>query len=566
MVFPLGKATLIVGRGDDSQIQLPDESISTNHASIIYENGHFVLQDNGSLNGSFVNGVPVTRQPLKHRDMVRFGQYLFMVDLEDETPTPVNPAPVTNVETAAEQVRITRNEANTRTNVEFRPKVKDAGNTTARRITLPHLAHSVPRPRLKIMLTAPVTVNRQQDRYALLSYVFGLMGPICFIPAIIFGHLCPKASGDLASKRVIGMALGYLFLGVWFVVGLYYLGCFGDRPRKAIHMRGSSAQSVQVNIPPVSDALGLLQGDLLWCPPMRVVQEALASAGRSSTAAAKTSFKGADGTEVLEMVRSVWMNGLIVFEPEILRVTLGDDLRSGRCILEDYRSNPTFLQFNSTVVPVKKNVAGPFIIPNLDYWTFFQRDRSQPVSIARFDRDDIPWSGAFRGIEFALDEMSPDVQNKPDLLRCCMLLRPSTAPCRLVINTREGNEQKDWDKSYTCNLYPAEFVGFFFYHLANPSVLKLQLNPVYFRGEVEEKAGRLIRQGLSMIVSNRPASSNYVGARFRLALSATEPAKRVETPSSPAPAAEAKKTDLGPPPSIGRPPPPPPPAHPGADD
>lgn len=83
-VYPLGKATLLVGRRGESDIQLPSENIDQNHASIIYDNGNFFLRDNGSANGSFVNGEPVTRRVIKHMDLVRFGAYLFIVNFVDE--------------------------------------------------------------------------------------------------------------------------------------------------------------------------------------------------------------------------------------------------------------------------------------------------------------------------------------------------------------------------------------------------------------------------------------------------------------------------------------------------
>jgi pSer/pThr/pTyr-binding forkhead associated (FHA) protein len=73
-----------VGREGAADIQLPCESVSRNHASIIFENDEFVLKDNGSSNGSHVNGIQtVGHQVLKHLDIVRFGSYVFLVNLQD---------------------------------------------------------------------------------------------------------------------------------------------------------------------------------------------------------------------------------------------------------------------------------------------------------------------------------------------------------------------------------------------------------------------------------------------------------------------------------------------------
>jgi hypothetical protein len=89
-VYPLGRATLMVGRDTASDLQLPSTSISPNHASIIFEKGEFVLRDNGSPNGSFVNGEPVKRRILQHHDLIRFGEYSFLVDLEDDHLIPAS--------------------------------------------------------------------------------------------------------------------------------------------------------------------------------------------------------------------------------------------------------------------------------------------------------------------------------------------------------------------------------------------------------------------------------------------------------------------------------------------
>lgn len=82
-VFQLGRAILMVGRSDDSEIQVPDIGVSRNHASIVMDGDHYVVRDNGSLNGTYVNGEQVSRHILKHHDIVRFGACLFLVDLYD---------------------------------------------------------------------------------------------------------------------------------------------------------------------------------------------------------------------------------------------------------------------------------------------------------------------------------------------------------------------------------------------------------------------------------------------------------------------------------------------------
>jgi pSer/pThr/pTyr-binding forkhead associated (FHA) protein len=82
-IYPLGKETLLIGREKDSDISLPSEYISSSHASIILENGEFVLHDDASANGSYVNGELVKQCVLKHLDLIRFGTYLFQVNFKE---------------------------------------------------------------------------------------------------------------------------------------------------------------------------------------------------------------------------------------------------------------------------------------------------------------------------------------------------------------------------------------------------------------------------------------------------------------------------------------------------
>lgn len=88
VVLPLGRAVILIGRDADSNLYLDDSGISKNHASIIFANETYMLKDNGSASGSFVNGVRVREQILAHDDVIQFGSYSFKIDLK-------NPFPVT---------------------------------------------------------------------------------------------------------------------------------------------------------------------------------------------------------------------------------------------------------------------------------------------------------------------------------------------------------------------------------------------------------------------------------------------------------------------------------------
>ena len=89
VILPLGRALILIGRDPGSDLYLKDSSISKNHASIVFSDGDHILRDNGSTNGSLVNGTPVREHRLAHGDTIRFGPYSFAVDL-------VNPVPATS--------------------------------------------------------------------------------------------------------------------------------------------------------------------------------------------------------------------------------------------------------------------------------------------------------------------------------------------------------------------------------------------------------------------------------------------------------------------------------------
>ena len=71
---PAGERTRI-GRSPDCDIFLDDVTVSRNHAVLIEEDGRFVVEDQGSLNGTFVNRRRIDRAPLQEGDELQVGKY-----------------------------------------------------------------------------------------------------------------------------------------------------------------------------------------------------------------------------------------------------------------------------------------------------------------------------------------------------------------------------------------------------------------------------------------------------------------------------------------------------------
>lgn len=73
-VFPLEPGVNTVGRGHGVDIRIDEPTVSRLHAEVIRRGPHVYVDDLGlSVNGTCVNGRPVTRRILRHGDVVSFG-------------------------------------------------------------------------------------------------------------------------------------------------------------------------------------------------------------------------------------------------------------------------------------------------------------------------------------------------------------------------------------------------------------------------------------------------------------------------------------------------------------
>jgi hypothetical protein len=71
---PAGERTRI-GRSPDCEIFLDDVTVSRNHAVLVQQNGKFHVEDQGSLNGTFVNRKRIDNAPLVEGDELQIGKY-----------------------------------------------------------------------------------------------------------------------------------------------------------------------------------------------------------------------------------------------------------------------------------------------------------------------------------------------------------------------------------------------------------------------------------------------------------------------------------------------------------
>jgi diguanylate cyclase (GGDEF)-like protein len=85
-VLKLGTQPHRVGRANECEIWLSDDGVSRKHATIVFENGNYAIEDTGSANGTFVGGQKVeARSVLRDGDLIQFGpQAVFRYSQADE--------------------------------------------------------------------------------------------------------------------------------------------------------------------------------------------------------------------------------------------------------------------------------------------------------------------------------------------------------------------------------------------------------------------------------------------------------------------------------------------------
>lgn len=86
-IFKISRPTTTIGRSNTCEIVLTDPLVSRQHAQIVLGMGGINLKDMGSTNGTMLNGVRVTENPLRNQDVISVGgtRLRFAVEVAKET-------------------------------------------------------------------------------------------------------------------------------------------------------------------------------------------------------------------------------------------------------------------------------------------------------------------------------------------------------------------------------------------------------------------------------------------------------------------------------------------------
>src|SRR3984957_12892782 len=76
---PVGSKEVSIGRSPDNAMVIDNPAVSHYHARVFNEEGRMMLEDFGSMNGTFVNGQRVKMVTLKPGDSVGIGKHTIVV-------------------------------------------------------------------------------------------------------------------------------------------------------------------------------------------------------------------------------------------------------------------------------------------------------------------------------------------------------------------------------------------------------------------------------------------------------------------------------------------------------
>ncbi|MBF0472566.1 MAG: FHA domain-containing protein [Nitrospirae bacterium] len=83
--LPLDKDTFTIGRKPNNDIQIDNLAVSSFHAKVFKDGDYFYLEDQNSLNGTFVNGKKISKLQLQNGDNAIIGKHTLTFVADEST-------------------------------------------------------------------------------------------------------------------------------------------------------------------------------------------------------------------------------------------------------------------------------------------------------------------------------------------------------------------------------------------------------------------------------------------------------------------------------------------------
>jgi len=85
MTIEVESSGQLLGRHSEADVRLPTPDVSRKHCRFVYREGEWIVLDLDSLNGTFVNDESIRQSVLRVGDVLRVGNFRFVVEIGAQT-------------------------------------------------------------------------------------------------------------------------------------------------------------------------------------------------------------------------------------------------------------------------------------------------------------------------------------------------------------------------------------------------------------------------------------------------------------------------------------------------
>jgi predicted component of type VI protein secretion system len=226
--FNLSQGVVTIGRLPDNLVQVDNLAVSGHHAKIYWDADHYVVEDNNSLNGTYVNNHRVSKAVLKNDDQILIGKHV--VVFKDEWHEDQSAEKTQQVDKTMPMVPTLDSTVvlDTKKAKEMMARAPDAEHTAA--------------------AAAAAAAAPAKERIAMLTVMDGKTDQAQYV---LSGKLTVVGKSDMASIKLRG----------WFAPKV--AAVINRRDRKYFIAASEKDVKVKVNEAPIAGQYELQEGDLV---------------------------------------------------------------------------------------------------------------------------------------------------------------------------------------------------------------------------------------------------------------------------------------------------------------